>query len=232
MADHGVSNERRKELEQMDAFQKNLVKGLAFASAHTKQLIMILGAVVVVLALLATTIYSFKRAETTAARLTAQAGGEYNKTISETQDPKAGYDAVKADYEKIFEEYANTSAGEMALVTYARICSDAGEYDKAYTYYLKALENLDNQAGMENMLLTALGNMAMMKDDPAKAKAFYLRIEKGSSDLMKDEARFALAQIYAAENDMEASLKMYEKILQDKKNSMYKAIAQAKAGGE
>lgn len=232
MADHGVSNERRRELEQMDPFQQNMVKGLEWAAKHKKQLILILGTVAVVLVLFSTIMYSFKRAETTAAELVARAGAAYEKTISDSQNPKTGYGAVQADYEKIFEEYANTAAGKMALVTYARICAEAGEYDKAYAYYSRALENLDNQAGMENMLLAAMGNMALMKKETDKAKSFFQRIEKGPSTLMKDEARFALAQIYESENDMEASLKMYEKLLQSEGGSLYKAIAQARAGGE
>lgn len=232
MADQGVSNERKKELAQMDSFQESLVRGMAYAAKHKKQLFMGLGALAVVLILFVTIIYSFKRSETTAASLVGKASATYAKTYNKTQDPKAAYEAVKASYEKVFDEYANTSAGKMAQVSYAKICFDAGEYDKAYTYYSRALESLDNQAGMENMLLMALGNLAQMKHEPEKAKSFYLRIENGTSDLLKDEARFALASIYESEKDMESSLKMYEKILRDNKNSMYRAIAQARVGGE
>ena len=231
MADQGVSNERRRELEQMDPFQENLVKGLTFASTYKKQLMLGLGALVVVLVLFSTVMYSFKKAETTAASLASRAQKAYDAAYTKDRDAKAAYDAVKGDYQKIFEEYANTAAGRMAQVTFAKICADAKDWDSAYTHYSKALESIDNEAGMKNMLLAALGNMAMMKKDVEKAKSFYLRIEKGASPLMKDEARFALAQIYESENDMAAGLKMYEKILQEDQNSLYTAIAQAKSEG-
>lgn len=181
MADQGVSRERKRELEQMDPFQENLVRGMTWATAHKKQLIMGLGGVAVVLVLISTILYSFKQAETSAAALVARAGTLYDTTYAENQDPKAAYEAVKPEFQKIFEDYTNTAAGKMALVSYARICASAGDYDNAYAYYIKALENLDNQAGMENMLLAALGNMALMKNDSEKAKTFYLRIEKGRS---------------------------------------------------
>ena len=231
MADHGVSNERRRELEQMDPFQENLVKGLTFASKYKKYLMLGIGGVVVVLVLISAVMYSFEKAETTAATLAARAAAAYDTAYAKNRDGKAAYEAVKADYQKLFEEYANTAAGRMAQVTYAKICANAKDWDTAYTYYSKALENLGNDAGMKNMLLAALGNMALMKKDMEKAKSFYLRIEKGASPLIKDEARFALAQIYESENDMESGLKMYEKILQEDQNSLYTAIAQAKSEG-
>ena len=232
MADQGVSNERKRELEQMDSFQENMVKGMTWATAHKKQLIMAVGAAAVVLILFSTIMYSFKQAETSAATSVARAGAKYDQAYAKDKDPKAAYEAVKSDFQKILEEYANTSSGKMALISFAKICANAGDYDAAYTYYSKALENMDNQAGMENMLLAALGNMSVMKNDLEKAKSFYLRIEKGSASLMKDEARFALAQIYESEKDMESSLKMYEKILQENKNSLYRPVALARAGGE
>lgn len=232
MADQGVSNERKKELEQMDPFQEYLVRGLAYASDHKKQIGLAVGAVVVVCVIFSTIMYSFKRSEINASQLVAKAVAEYGKVYSEDKDPKKGFEAVKDTFETIFEEYANTNAGRMALVTYGKICFDANEYDMAYTYYSKALSEMGNEAGMENFLLSALGNLSQLKKDPEKAKTYYLRIENGSSNLLKDEARFALALIYEAENDMAASLKMYEKIVSENDASIYKTIAQARISGD
>ncbi len=231
MSDQGVSNERRRELEQMDPFQESLIKGLDYASKHKNQLILILGAVVVVCVVFSTIMFNFKRSELKASQMVAKAGAVYAESISEDQDPQKGYEAVKDQFEAVFDEYANTSAGRMAQVTYAKICFDAKEYDKAYALYADALETLGNEAGMKNFLLSALGNLAQLKNEPEKAKAYYLRIEKGASTLLKDEARFALALIYEAENDMESSLKMYEKIVKENGNSLYKTIAESRVSG-
>lgn len=232
MADQGVSNERRRELEQMDPFQAFLVKGLAYTQKNKKQLMVVLGGVALVFVVFSVIMISFKRSETTAASLVAKAAADYAKVYTETEDPKKAYGAVSEGYETVFDDYANTSAGKLALVSYAKICFDAGEFDKAYEYYTKALDSLDRQAGMENMILAALGNLSQKKNDPQKAKSYYLRIENGASELLRNDARFALALIYEAENDMAESLKMYEKILKDGENSLYRAIAQAKVGGE
>lgn len=228
MAEQGVSNERKKELEQMDPFQESLVRGLAYASDHKKQIGLVVGAVVVVCVIFSSIMFSFKRSEINASELVAKAVGEYTTVLAKDKDPVKGYEAVKDVFENIFAEYANTSAGRMARVTYAKICFDAGEYDNAYTHYSEALSEMGDEAGMENLLLSALGNLSQLKKDPEQAKSYYLRIEKGSSDLLKDEARFALALIYESQNDMAASLKMYEKIVNEHKTSIYKAIAQTR----
>ncbi len=228
MADQGVSNERKKELEQMDPFQESLVKGLAYAKDHKKQIGLGIGAVVVVCVIFSIIMFSFRQAEVNASQLVAKAVAEYEKVITENKDTKKGREAIKDEFATIFDEYANTNAGRMARVTYAKICLDAGVYDQAYTHYSQALSDMGNDAGMENFLLAALGNLSQLKNDSEQAKSYYLRIEKGDSDLLKDGARFALALIYEAENDMEASLKMYEKIVNENENSIYKAIAQAR----
>lgn len=231
MADQGVSNERKKELEQMDPFQAALVNGMAYATGHKKQLLMVLGAVVVVCLVFSTIIFSFKRSESTAAKLASEASQAYGQAYAQDNDPLAAYQAVSGEYESLLAEYKNTTAGRMAQVTYARICFDAKEYDKAYELYSKALDSVGKEAGMENLLLSALGNLAQIKGDPQKAKSYYLRIENGKSELLKDEARFSLALIYEGEKDMASSLKMYEKILAENPSSIYQAIAQARVNG-
>lgn len=231
MADQGVSNERKRELEQMDPFQEAMVKGLNYVAENKKLLMMIFGAVVVAGVIFSITMYNFRQSEIKASQMAAKAGADYAESISKDQDPQKGYEAVKEQFEAIFDKYANTSAGRMARVSYAKICFDAKEYDKAYDLYNEALENIGNEAGMENFLLSALGNLAQLRNDPEKAKSYYLRIESGTSDLMKDEARFALALIYASENDLESSLKMYEKIVKENEGSLYRTIAEYRASG-
>jgi len=53
-------------------------------------------------------------------------------------------------------------------------------------------------------------------------------VEEGTSNLLKDDARFALALIYEKLNDTDAGRQMYEKIAESQGASVYKSIAQAK----
>ena len=224
MAEQRVSNERKKELEQIDPFQENLLRTLALLKDNKKQFLLILGAIIVVIIIFSGIMFSFKKSESIASDLVAKAVITYGKA----NDPIKGFDATKDDFEAVFTDYSNTSAGRMGRVKFAKICFDAGEYDRAFELYQEALEIFKNEAGMKNFLLASLGHVSQARNEVDKAKSYFLQIETGPSDLLKDEARFALAGIYEASNDMESSLKMYEKIVNDHENSIYRSIAESK----
>ncbi len=224
MAEQGVSNERRKELEQIDPFQENLLRTLVLLKKNKKQFLLILGAIIGVIVIFSGIMFSFKKSENIASDLVAKAVITYGKA----NDPIKGFDATKDDFETVFTDYSNTSAGRMGRVKFAKICFDAGEYDRAFELYQEALEIFKNEAGMKNFLLASLGHVSQARNEVDKAKSYFLQIETGPSDLLKDEARFALAGIYEASNDMESSLKMYKKIVNDHENSIYRSIAESK----
>lgn len=223
MANQGISNERRKELEQLDPLQKNLFKALAYAGIYKKPLLIILSAVVVATVVFAGIITSFQRSENKASHLVAEATARYNRLAD---DPKKAYQNVKDSFETVLNEYANTDAGKMAQVTYAGICMDAGEYDRAAVLYEEALKSFGDQAAMHNFLLSSLGHVWLEKNDLDRAKTYFQQIETGKSDLLKDESRFVLAQIYAAKQKLDASQKMYEKLVKENQQSMYAGLAQ------
>lgn len=224
MAERGVSNERRKELEQIDPFQANLLKTLAYVKENQKQFWLILGGIILVIVIFSGIMFSFKKSESTASDMVARAVITYAKA----NDPVKGFDAVTDDFETVFAEYSNTSAGRMGKVKFAKICFDAGEYDRAFELYKEALEMFEDEAGMKNFLLSSLGHVSQARKDVDAAKKYFLEIETGASDLLKDEARFALAGIYEDANDAASSLKMYEKIVNDHENSIYRTIAESK----
>ncbi|MEE4365456.1 MAG: tetratricopeptide repeat protein [Desulfotignum sp.] len=229
MANRGISNERRKELEQLDPLQKNLFKALAYAGIYKKQLLLILGAVVVVAAVFSGIMVSFQRSETQASNLVAEAAGRYNRLAD---DPQKAFLEVKESFEAVLDRYANTDAGRMAQIIYAGICMDAQEYDRAGTLYENALKSVGNQAAMRNFLLSSLGHVWLAKNDLDRAKTYFQQIETGKSDLLKDESRFILARIYASVEQTDASQKMYEKLVAENQQSMYAGLAQAMVAKE
>jgi len=224
MANQGISNERRKELEQLDPLQKNIFKAMAYAGIYKKQLLLILGVVVLAAVVFLGIITSFQRSENKASHLVAEATARYNQLAD---DPKKAYQNVKDSFETVLNEYANTDAGKMAQITYAGICMDAGEYDRAGELYEEALKRFGDQAAMHNFLLSSLGHVWLAKNDLDRAETYFQQIETGKSDLLKDEARFVLAQIYAARQKSDASQKMYEKLVKENQQSMYAGLAQA-----
>lgn len=228
MANQGVSNERKKELAQMDPFQAGLAKSAEWAAAHKKLLMISVGTLVGVVVVFSAIMFSFKQSEIKASELAANAYRTYEAQYSQDQDARKGYDAVKDDFQTLLDEYPNTSAGRMALINFGKICFDAKVYDQAFDLYSQALSTVGDKAGVKNFVLCALGNICELKDDLEQAKSYYLRVEEGSSNLLKDDARFALAQIYEKLNDRDASRQMYEKIAESPVDSMYKNIAEAR----
>lgn len=224
MSEQRVSNERKKELEQLDPFQENLLKVITYAKEYKKQLILIAAALVLVAVVFSGIMYSFQKSENTAGILVSQALSKYAKA----DDPDKGYLEVKDDFQIIFTDYANTTAGKMAKVRFAKICYDASKFDPSYQYYKESLEIFKNKALMENFLLASLGHVSLARKEFEDAKKYFLQIEKGKSDLLKDEARFALAMLDEAADNTADSKKMYEKIVMDFENSMYKPIAKSK----
>jgi predicted negative regulator of RcsB-dependent stress response len=227
MSNQGVSNERKKELSQMDPFQAGLAKSAEWAAAHKKMLMISVGALVGVIVVFSAIMFSFKQSEIKASEIAANAYRTYETQYSQNQDARKGYDAVKDDFQTLFDEYPNTSAGRMALINFGKICFDAKAYDQAYDLYSKALTKVGDKAGVTNFLLCALGTISEVKNDLDQAKSYYLRVEQGASNLLKDDARFALAQIYEKLNDLDTGRQMYEKIAESPVSSIYKDIAEA-----
>ena len=85
MADK-ISRERKKELEQLDPFQENLLKVMAYVKEFKKQLILIGGAVVLVALVFSGIMYSFQKAENTAGVLVTEALKKYTKTNDPEKD--------------------------------------------------------------------------------------------------------------------------------------------------
>jgi tetratricopeptide (TPR) repeat protein len=223
MADQKVSNERRRELEQLDPFQENLLKAMAYVKEYKKQLMLIAGAVVLVIVIFAAIMYSFQKAENTAATLVSQALNKY----AQINDPDKGYLEIEDDFQSVFADFANTNAGKQAKVKFAKICYDASKFDLSYKYYKESLNVFKNEALMENFLLASLGHVCLARNEIEEAKKYFLQIEKSKIDLLKDEAIFALAMLYEKSDNGAESKKMFEKIVTDYENSIYLPIAKA-----
>lgn len=224
MAAQRVSNERKKELRQLDPLQRNILKALDFASYYKKQLLYIAGAVVVVAIVFAGVLASFKRSENSASDRVARAMTVYRNLA---EDPDAAYQAVKDDFQTVLTDYGNTDAGRMALVRFAGICMEAGQYDEAEKWFEKAYDVYGGQAGIGNFLLSSLGHVQLAKNNPEEAVRYFMQIETGESDLLKDEARFILAKIYEARQEDSNSRKMYDLIAREHENSIYADLAQS-----
>ncbi len=224
MAEQKVSNERRKELEQLDPFQENLIQGLAFLKEHQKQFVIGVTAVLSVIIVFSGVMISLKKSEETAALMVSRSLNQYAKI----NDPAKGYIETKDDFETIFQDYSNTEAGKQAKVKFAKICYDASKFDQSFNYYKQALDIYEDQALMQNFLLTSLGHVSIAKKDFEAAKSYFLKVENSESDLLKDEAQMSLAMLLELSNKKDESKEKYQKIVSDFNSSMYLPLAKSK----
>ncbi len=224
MAEQRVSNERKKELEQLDPFQEKMIKAMNFVNDYKKQFMMGIGAVVAVIIVLSGVMYSIQKSEDTAALTVSRALIEYGKI----NDPVKGYDAVKDEFEKVFKEYSNTTAGKQARVKFAKICYDASQYEDSMAHYKDALDLFRDQASLKNFLLAALGHVSIAMGDLTSAETYFKQIEKDDSALLKDEAGMALALLYEKAGKSEQSREMFKKIVSDYPDSIYLPLAKSK----
>ena len=224
MADQRVSNERKKELEQLDPFQAKMIKAIEYVKRYKKQLGLIAGAVVLIAVIFSGVMYSFKKSENVASELLSQA----MITYAETDDPKKGFEQAKEDFAVIFKDYANTSAGRLARVEYAKICFTASEFEESLKHYKEALDLFKNEALMENFILVSMGHISAAKKDETSARKYFQQVKNSKTDLLKDEALFALAVMDELNGNTTESRQYFERIVSDYGDSIYFPVAKSK----
>lgn len=224
MADQKVSNERKKELEKLDFFQENLIKGMVFLKEQRNLFFMGLGTVLLVIIVFSAVMLSIRKSEDTAALKVSRAMAKY----AGFEDPYKGYLEVKDTFETVFKEYSNTHAGKQARLKFAKICYDASKFDESLIHYKEALAIFEGQALMTNFILASLGHVSLSKKDFDGAAQYFQQIKESETNLLKDEAGFALAMISKNSGNIAESKKMYETIVSDHQNSIYLPIAKGK----
>ncbi|MFH1155040.1 MAG: tetratricopeptide repeat protein [Pseudomonadota bacterium] len=215
-----ISIARKKELDQPDPFLESLNKSVKMAGKYRKQLIWGLCTVLAVVLIVSGTLYSIKSSERNASELLADTMAKYS-----SDDPVKGYEAVKDSFALILEDYSNTTAGRMARMRFAEICSRATQFDKALELYRTALKENKGDAAMENIIGVALGHTCLILNRPEEAEQYFKDVVSSKSTLLKDEARFNLGLMLAARGDAAAGNEQFKSLIADYPDSMYTPVA-------
>ncbi len=221
MAEQGVSNERKKELEQLDPFQENVLKAMGAAKKYKKPLLLGVAAFIIAVGAFWAAMASFRSAQENASDLLAKAVDVY----AESKDAKAGYQAVEEKFHQIFDEYANTPSGKMARIRFAGIAYAADHYDTAHEMYTAAYEEYKNDPLLKEMLLLSLGNVCVARKDYEKALSFFEDARSCKDGIWKEQALFMSAQLYDLKNDTDSSRKIYQAFPSGQPSSMYQEMA-------
>ena len=219
-----VSNDRRKELEELDPFQETLLKTLEYVKTYKKQLLFMGFGFIAVIVIFSVVIFNIKSSGNKASLLLNETLTKYNKE----KDPKKAYWAVENDFSKLLEDYPNTSAGKIAKIKFAKICYDASNFQNALEFYKEALSDFKSDTTIESLILSSLGRTCLDLKNYKEAKVYFEKITKKEDALLKDEALFNLGMIAEKTGDQSTSNGFYKKIVAEYPDSMYKALAQNK----
>ncbi len=219
-----VSNERRKELEELDPFQENLIKAWQYIKTYKKQLSFIAIAFIAAIAIFSIVIFNIKSSGDKAAMLLNETLAKYSKT----KDQKKAYLDVKDDFAKLFEDYSNTDSGKTAKIKFAKICYDAAEFAEAYKYYKSALSDLKKDKTIEELILASLGRTCLGLKNFKEAEGYFEKIIQGDNYMLKDEALFNLGMLAEKAGDNKTGNDFYKKLIKEYPGSLYTAMAKDK----
>lgn len=221
---------RKELLEEPDPFMVFVGKALAFYRKYQQQVIVGVGAVVLVAIVVTGIIYYQGKEEERAAAMLGQANAKY-QAMRQKGPSFMDHEALKNEFRTISEKHAKTGAGRAALLQYADLAYATGDYDTAVSAYGKALDAYKDQPEFKNLIYNGLAYAYEGKKDLEKAQAHYEMIVSGAQTGLKDQALFNLARIYEKKGMEKEKAEAYQRIVSDYPEFMYYELARENTAG-
>ncbi len=216
-------------LPQPDKIEVYAKRILEFVKANQTAIVVAVSAVVLAAVVVSGVIYFQKRAEEKAQALLGTALSQA-EAAAQSGEGAARFAEIKPKFEEVINKYGSTAAGKAALVKYADLCYQTGDYDKAVEMYKKALDAYDD-GEIKSFILNGLAYAYESKDAYEEAATYFNRIVTNKSAVMKDQALFNLGRIYGKMGKPEKQREVYDRIISDYPDSMYYQLAREKLAG-
>lgn len=208
-------------LPQPDQIEQYATRIREFVIANQKAIIFAAAAVVLAAVLIAGVIFFQKRAEENAQALLGEALARM-ESIQRGQAPETSYEELKPEFKEIIEQYGSTDAAKAALLKYADLCYQTGDYDTAIEMYQEALDAYGkDQAALRALVLNGLAYAYEEKQDYDQALQYFNRVVERGAGAMKAQALFNLGRIYGKTGESGKQREVYERIVSDYPDSMY-----------
>lgn len=221
---------RKQLLKEPDEFLTVSRKLLLFVLENKVKIATGLGVFFAVIIIFAGIQYFSERAESKAFALMGEGMDKY-ETLLKDDGPEKAYKEVEPDFQMILDEYAGKNAGKLSRITYADICYNAGNADKAIELYNRAIRDVTENASFKNLILSGLAYAYEAKKDYKAAIRYFEQIANGDDPLVRDEAFFNLGRLYAEVGESEKSMDAFRKIVSDYEDSLYLELAKEKVAG-
>jgi tetratricopeptide (TPR) repeat protein len=213
--------------DQVEAFFK---QSLEFVRVHQKAIVFAAAAVVLAAAVIAGVIYFQKKAEEKAQALLGEAVSRL-ESAERSKAPEDAYAEVKADLQKIVEEYGSTDAGKAAMLKYADLCYRTGDYEAAIEMYQGALEAYRKAPDVRALIVNGLAYAHEGRGDYDKAARYFRRIVEEEAAPLKAQALFNLGRIYGEMEKPEKQKAAFEQLVKEYPDSMYYPLAREALAG-
>jgi len=215
------------EPDRIEVYAKRI---LEFIKANQTAIAVAISAVVLAAVVISGIIYFQKRAEEKAQTMLGKAISQA-EAAQRSDSPEAIYGQVKPKFEEIIKKYGSTAAGKAALLKYADLSYQTGDYDTAIEMYQNALDAYDNGGELRSFILNGLAYSYESKQDYKQAAEYFNRIVNDKSAVMKDQALFNLGRVYGKMGETEKQQAAYGRIVSDYPDSMYYQLAKEKSAG-
>ncbi len=226
-----MAEDKNKEtpLPQPDKIEVYAKRTLEFVKTNQTAIAVAVSAVVLAAVIVSGVIYFQKRAEEKAQAMLGKALAQA-EAAQRGNAAEARFAQIKPKFEEVINKYGSTAAGKAALVKYADLCYQTGDYDRAIEMYQKALDAYDT-GEIKGFILNGLAYAYESKEAYDKAATYFNRIVTDKSAVMKDQALFNLGRIYGKMGDSEKQREAYDRIVSDYPDSMYYQLVREKLAG-
>jgi predicted negative regulator of RcsB-dependent stress response len=174
--------------------------------------------------------YLDQRSQAAAFTALAAEKSRYQELL-DSDGPEAAFNAVEGEFKSLLASYAGKEGAKLARLSYAEMAYQAQAYDTAIDQYQLAEKEINDQRLRVNVIYRGLGYAYLKKNDLAGATKYFQLIVDDPIGLLKDEALFNLADIYAATGNVEKSEEALQTIITDHSDSIYATIAKERVAG-
>lgn len=233
-----IKSPARRQLKEPDEFITLFSRMFLYVRHHTKRLLVLLGATVLVAAVIVILFAFESRANRQAAALGYEALRYYHGDLPGSQkDAKAEPDYQKAleRYQEIVEKYPRSPSAIPAQYYIGNSYFGLKNYDEAAKAYRKFIEKYPGNRDLTALVYERLGYTALMQGKTQDALDAFKKIVQMKGTNNQDQALFEIGRLYEKMGQQNEAIEQYKTIVKDYTKSPFAIEARVRIkslGGE
>jgi len=196
-----------------------------------------IGAIIIIILIFTGFSYLSHKKELKASELFAKAISQYHKlnidnseksqTENQLQDNQENIQEIFKKLDELASNYTGTSAGKISLISFANICFEKQNYQKAIELYKKAEKLFNDDSSLIPIVNYGLAYSYAQLKEYDKAISYFEKLITTNS-LSEDSVLFQLGLLYEITGNDNKKTESFNKIISDYKNSSFYEIVKSK----